>query len=365
MPRVGRCMGDFAENIKKYIGYFILTLLIVGFTFYFILRDQAMSSLLRVLGEVHPVYMILGLGVMFVFICCEGFNIQSLMRSFGQNLRFSKCLKYAFVGFFFSAITPSSSGGQPAQVYYMKKDGISISLSSLSLLIMLMVFQFVSLVYGILMSFLKPSFLTSNISIEGIKLLLIYGVSVNILLMVTIGFMIFSGSLIQKILLRCIRLLEKIKVIKDKQKAEQTLNEYIKEYRNGAKHLKKHPLVLLKVLLTTTTQITALFSVPYIVYKAYGLSGYTLFDMLAMHAMLTLAVSSLPVPGSVGASENSFMVMFRVFFGSHLVLPSMLLSRFISFYFYFFVSGIVCIFAYINIKRRDKSLAVHPRLQPK
>jgi hypothetical protein len=35
-----------------------------------------------------------------------------------------KVMRYSFIGFFFSGITPSASGGQPAQIYYMNKDNM-------------------------------------------------------------------------------------------------------------------------------------------------------------------------------------------------------------------------------------------------
>ena len=39
------------------------------------------------------------------------------------------------IGFFFSAVTPAASGGQPMQIYYMYKDGIAVSNSTLALLL--------------------------------------------------------------------------------------------------------------------------------------------------------------------------------------------------------------------------------------
>lgn len=34
-----------------------------------------------------------------------------------------RCIQYSFLGFFYSGITPSATGGQPVQLYYMNKDG--------------------------------------------------------------------------------------------------------------------------------------------------------------------------------------------------------------------------------------------------
>lgn len=45
-----------------------------------------------------------------------------------------RCISYSFIGFFFSGINPSATGGQPMQLYYMKKDGNKISSASVVLM---------------------------------------------------------------------------------------------------------------------------------------------------------------------------------------------------------------------------------------
>ena len=73
--------------------------------------------------------------MMFIFVACEAMNTFSIMKALKQKVSYLKCLGFAFVGFYFSSITPSSSGGQPAQMFYMSKAKINLSYSSLNLLI--------------------------------------------------------------------------------------------------------------------------------------------------------------------------------------------------------------------------------------
>lgn len=70
------------------------------------------------------------------------------MKALKQKVSYLKCLGFAFVGFYFSSITPSSSGGQPAQMFYMSKAKINLSYSSLNLLIITVVYQIVMMLYG-------------------------------------------------------------------------------------------------------------------------------------------------------------------------------------------------------------------------
>ena len=41
-----------------------------------------------------------------------------------------RCIQYSFIGFFYSGITPSATGGQPVQLYYMNKDGKGVFFST-------------------------------------------------------------------------------------------------------------------------------------------------------------------------------------------------------------------------------------------
>ena len=129
-------MGSIVEDKKKYIISILFFGLLLALTFWLIFKDQDMLSVLPAVLKANPLFVALGMLCMFGFIYCEAANIYFLSNTFRERVRFKSCLKYAFVGFYFSSITPSSSGGQPAQVYYMNKDNVKVGASTLSFLIM-------------------------------------------------------------------------------------------------------------------------------------------------------------------------------------------------------------------------------------
>ncbi|MDE6128151.1 MAG: UPF0104 family protein, partial [Lachnospiraceae bacterium] len=95
------------------------------------------------------------------------------------------------------------------------------------------------------------------------------------------------------------------------------------------------------VLLLCLVQLGMLFSVPWMVYLAFGLSGQSWIQVAGLQAMLTLAVCNLPLPGAVGPAEGGFVSAFTTVFGSGLVTPAMLVSRGISFYAFLLISYMV------------------------
>ena len=279
-----------------------------------------------------------------------------MLGSLGKKLPFAHCLQSAFVGFYFSSVTPSATGGQPAQVYYMQRDKVPLSLASLNFLLITVCYQVVMLGYGGAMFLFQRDFVSQNV--KGIGLLLVYGIAVNGLCIVGITCAMFSHKLVRRFCYFVLRLLCRLRLCKHFEETAARLDNQLEQYREGAAHIRRHPTVLLRVLLYTVAQLTALYLVPVCVYKALGLSGHSPLQILAVQALLTVAVSSLPLPGAVGAQEGGFVTLFRLFFGAELVLPAMLMSRGISFYAFLLISGGVSMAVHIQfLKHRQRQRA--------
>ncbi|MEG2119455.1 MAG: lysylphosphatidylglycerol synthase domain-containing protein, partial [Pseudoflavonifractor sp.] len=140
-------------------------------------------------------------------------------------------------------------------------------------------------------------------------------------------------------------------ILKNRAAAQKKLDAQMAEYRAGADCLKRNPALLPKLLGLTFLQLTALFLVPFTVYKAFGLTGYGAPEMVCAQALLTLAVSMLPLPGAVGVSEGGFVTFFTLFFGAGLVTPAVLVSRGISFYAFLAISALVTLAVHITTKK--------------
>lgn len=345
-------MKSLVEDKKKYIYSILLFGLLLALTFYIIFKDQDLLSVLPQVLKANPLYIALGIVFMFGFLCCEAANIYFLTTAFGEKAKFFNCIKYAFVGFYFSGITPSSSGGQPAQVYYMSKDKIKVGAATLSFLIMLASLQFVTLLLGVIMLILKGGIVFANMG--GIWALFIYGSLFYIFLIFLLLCAIFSESLLKKLVVGTVALLARMHLVKNQYSTTKKAMGMIQNYISCAGYIKQNPSVLFKTMGISTCQVLFQFSVPFFVYKAFGLHGFSYLDILALQTVLTICVSSLPLPGAVGASEGSFLKMFYVIFGAELVLPAMLLNRGISFYLLLIVSGVVTMATHFKILRKSK-----------
>ena len=133
------------KNIISAIVFIALALL----TFYVIFKGNDMAAVVESIRTLHPLYLCAAAATAFFFVSAEGFMICYLLRSLNYKTGVAACVKYSFVGFFFSGITPSATGGQPMQLYYMQKEGHKVSDSSVVLMTVAVIYKFVLVVMGL------------------------------------------------------------------------------------------------------------------------------------------------------------------------------------------------------------------------
>ncbi len=324
---------------------FMIILMVLAIAY--VLKGESITNILNTIKRVNPLYIIVAIAFMLAYIFCEGFNIWIILRALKIKTTLKDCIGFGFVGFYFSSITPSSSGGQPAQVYFMKRKGISITISSLTLMLILFAHQIVVVAYAVVAWLLGPNF--TVVHKAGFHLLVAFGLISNAVVILGIILLVFYPKIVSKIINGFGKLLYKVDIIKNKDKMKKKISESMEEYSMGAKYMKENPMVTAKVTFVTALQVTFMFLVPYIIYIALGLRKFGPSDLILTQAVLNIAVSSLPLPGSVGASESIFVDIFKTFFGS-LVIPGMLLSRIANFYAVLIISALVSLKVYMEKK---------------
>ena len=110
-------------------------------TFHVLFQNHSMETMGETFRRAELKFVVPAFFCMFVFINCEAANIRLLMKTFHKKVPYRRSLSYSFAGFYFSAITPSATGGQPMQLFYMTRDGFGFAHSSFALLAVAAVYQ--------------------------------------------------------------------------------------------------------------------------------------------------------------------------------------------------------------------------------
>lgn len=335
---------------KKYLlnGLFLIAL-ITG-TFYFVLKDQELDLLLHYISEANLGWLLVGLMMMLIFVSFESIIIHYLMKSLSCAMNFIHCLKYSFVGFFVSAITPSATGGQPVQMYYMKSDGVPITESSLVLMIVTIAYKAVLLLLAAVMLVVNSEFVMAHIT--GIEFIMVFGILVNVVIIGFLFLLVFRQSFAKKMVGNTILWLGRHGIVKNYHSRIKKVLSSMSRYNQSAAYLKLHKKIIFNVFIITTIQRLSLFAITWAIYKAFGLSGVSAFEIITLQLIISLAVDNLPLPGGLGVSEGIFLLFFEEIFTEKYLTAGLLLSRGFNYYAIIIVGGIVTAIAQLTRKKR-------------
>lgn len=350
------CAGvTLIKKILKYALNIGLILAITLFTLHVIFKEQELTEIIRDLKMADPFWIAVGAVVALLFVAGESVIIHYMLRVLDQKTSFLKCLKYSFVGFFFSYITPSSTGGQPMQMYHMKKDKIKIGYSTLIMLLITIAYKSVLILLGFGFLIFNPDVVTKYAG--DMKWLIVLGFVLNLSFIAALLLVFLKPIWARALGIKVVALLTKIRILKRKNKDKYTekLIGICDTYAMGADYIKKNISVVFNVFVLTAIQRLLLFSVTWIVYKSYGMNETSYIDIITLQILIGVAVEMLPLPGAAGISEGCFLLSFTEIFGMELVKPAMLISRGLTFYLVLFIGAFVTLAAHIiNIKKEKR-----------
>lgn len=335
--------ASYGPNILLMLGLTIITLTVI-------LRGNDMDNLLFSLKTARISWLLAGLGCMLLFVTCEALNMYQISRSLGWPLALSRCEQYAFIGFYFSSITPSSSGGQPVQMYYMKKDRIALADSSVMILYIVFVYQMAILLLSGIMALFHPGLALRTAG--HLKYLLPFGLIMNGGAALLMALFLTSDNLVRHILRFMLRIGTRLHLVKQPEEHWQHIQTEIDQYHQSSLIMRRKPLLFIKVLLISLLQMLALSSVPYCIYRALGYTSFSPGELITCQSILTVSASAVPTPGAVGAAEGGFLFAFKDIFDAETIKTAMLLSRGISLYIFLLISFCICMAVQIRISRK-------------
>lgn len=334
-------------------GAFLIIVFVL--TIYGVFHGEDLGAMMDAIRSADKRWLVPGLALVAFFIWGESIIIWYMMRSYGIKLKKRTCFLFSSVGFFFSCITPSATGGQPAQIYYMKKEKIPIPVSTLVLMIVTITYKMVLVVIGLGLMIFGRGFIRTHM--YNIRHIFYLGTGLNVFCVASMLLLVFHPVLARSILVKGMELLEKMHLMRHKSTRIEKLNASMDQYHTTAVYLKDHIMVLVNVFAITLFQRFALFTATWFVYKAFGLSGTNAFVIILLQSVISVSVDMLPLPGGMGISEKLFSMIFEPVFGSALLIPGMILSRGLGYYTELLISAIFTIVANFTIGRNLRKKA--------
>ncbi|SFS22504.1 lysylphosphatidylglycerol synthase transmembrane domain-containing protein [Enterocloster citroniae] len=331
-------------------GAFLLIVFLL--TIYSVFKGEDLSDIAETITEAKTFYLIMGVACVVFFIWAESTILHYLFGTLHIKTKRRTCFMYSSVGFFFSCITPSAGGGQPAQVYYMRRNMIPVPVATVVLMVVTITYKLVLVITGCLLVLFGRGLLNRYVC-EAMPVFYL-GLTLNVVFCLAMLILAFHTSLAKNIVMKLLGFLVRLHILKDKTSRTERLNMTMDHYNDTSAYLRQHKEVLIRVMFLTFCQRTALFSVTYFVYKAFGLTGTHMAALILLQSAISISADMLPLPGGMGISEHLFLTIFDPIFYGDLLLPAMVLSRGIAYYVQLVFSAAVTLIAHILIDKRQR-----------
>ncbi|MEG0767677.1 MAG: lysylphosphatidylglycerol synthase transmembrane domain-containing protein, partial [Clostridia bacterium] len=294
--------------------------------------------------------------VLLAVLCFLGFflfrtvALYYFIRQQGVVLRFGTALNAAILGQYYSGITPAATGGQPMQVYHLKKNGVPVSVGTSAVGVKFICFQLVLMTVCIVLWTCNPGLAARQIGPS--KWLVIFGFVLNLMGVALVVLLMINESIVQVILRLGIRWGARLHLIKDPQRIQCKAMAGIEEFHERVKLLMQRPFLMIMMLFWTLCYILCYMSIVYFLYRAFGLTAMRWDELLTLQLLLYITVSFMPMPGASGAQEGGFYLFFRGAFPEGNLLAALMVWRFFTYYLILIIgAGMIVVNSIRNARR--------------
>lgn len=318
-------------------------------------RSLSPEGLLEALKEASPVYL-LGAGAGTLgFIVFEGAALLEILKALGYRRSGGAGFLYSAADVYFSAITPSASGGQPASAFFMIRDGVPGAAALLALAANLILYTLALLAVGLAGWGIRPE-IFSHFGGAG-ELLILLGFLILAGLTVFFWLLIARPRILEKICGGLLELGIRLRIVRKPGKRREKLAGAMEQYRACAGVMGSHRAAFCRAFGWNLLQRLSQISVTVWVYLALGGEAAGAPDVWVTQSLVTVGTYSVPIPGGMGAADYLLLKGLGALLGDEAAVCLGLIARGMSFYLCILVSGLTVLAGGIAGRRRRKNRA--------
>jgi len=322
---------DFENKKSAQLGRFFLAIVIGLSTISLIIYIAGASDVIKNLKKINFEW------ATYLFLASIGIIIVDSLRTYylskvsGYKMKYSKALENSIFGFYVSAITPFSAGGQPFQIWHLTKLGLTVGEASMIVGIKFITSFSITVVWGFTALLLYRKEISS---IPYIGKIFILGTVLTVGMYIFFLFMVLNPKFIKIILTSPIIFYPmKFFLRKDKNQLRKQITQKVEEYKNALLYFwksSKSSLIYNSVL--SFVMIFLILSTPYLSIKAFYQNNLPFFEITGIQSALNLVVYFMPSPGSSGGIEGAFYLAYSKFVPRDIVAAAVILWRIATYY---------------------------------
>lgn len=305
----------------------------------------------------------------FLFSCVGIFVLQMLTETIKYTLliyqstrRFRPYLafKVMALGKYYDNITPGATGGQPFQIYYFNKRGIKAEVATSIPLMRYIYWQAAYVVVCFVFLLTNTKYIMNANSV--IVTMAWFGLTMNTLIMCSVLLISINKKVGSNIIIGCLKLLNKLKIIKDYQTAFRKTMRFVFSYQRCIKAFTTNIFYVIFQILLAVGEIILSGLLTYFIYLAFiPTATVSASTIISITLLCNLAVCFIPMPGGTGAVEISFMAVFGALFNSKGSASWATITYRVFTYYVILLMGILVIFYdfLIGNKKAEKYRKTH------
>lgn len=289
-----------------------------------------------------------------VAITAEIFKYVLMMRKMKTKEKSKKsndwktARRTVLLGRYYDNVTPAAVGGQPFQIYYMRKNsglpkGASTAVPIFGMISLQIAFIMIALI----------CFLFGGVA--GDYPALIITAWIGLAFYAFWPVMVMGVSFFPKVTTRFIKwgvkVLAKLRIIKNREEKLLKVEEEIGEYAKSVKMIMRNRGLFIKVIALSLVFNLLVASIPYFVLTAFG-GDVGFWSCFGTTVAVMSAIYFIPTPGNSGAAEGTFFVVFSALSTGY-VFWAMLVWRLFSYYIYIIMGLIIYLVMHFE-KKRDR-----------
>lgn len=314
-------------------------------------ENFSLESFLEFVKSANPLWLTTSIISMLGFIFFEGFALIVICRSYGYKTTLKDGFIFSASDIYFSAITPSATGGQPASAFFMIKSGMPGTFVTVALVANLVMYTAAIVVLSIFVLLFAPGLLSNFGSVS--KILISVGFLMQVALLTFFILLLTKKGIMRALCSGTIKLLGKLKIVRKVDKKLAKMEQTIESYSSHAQMLKGKGKMLWLVFLFNLLQRISQLLVSPLTYLASGGSFTEAIDVFLTQTYVLMGANSIPIPGSMGVTDG---LMIDGFENLSIIDPEYLelLSRSISFYMSVLICGVAVLISYFALSVKNK-----------
>ncbi len=288
------------------------------------------------------------LGIIFF----EGEAVLAIVRHAGYPRPHRSGFVYAAADAYFSAITPSATGGQPGSAFFMMQDKIPFAVVTASLLVNLVMYNAAILTIGVLSLILKPQiFLHFQ---PGCRLLIVAGLLVLAGMGVFFAMLLWKQETLFRFAIRLTGWLHRVHLMRHPEKWKEKLLHTMHEFKDCVRMMAGQRRMWLLAYMFNLLQRISQFCVTVFAYLAIGGSAGQLADLWVTQCYVSLGSNCVPIPGSMGVTDYLMLDGYMELMPRNTAFSLQVISRGMSFYICILISALTVLAAYSLQRMRSR-----------